>query len=143
MDQAPDLTLHGVLDVVRGVEAYGRVVGGADHLALVVDVGRGDEGLGSAVVSGADGFVVLSRLDMKISSASNPGRRRGTNLTFGFQVDLKGVSSALIHHKRRPESGFIPGNQRDVVMDPNLRRWLEVPQSCVSVATVVSLTFQW
>lgn len=59
MDQAPDLPLHGVLDVVGGVEAYGRVVGGADHLTLVIDVGRGDEGLGFAVVSGADGFVFL------------------------------------------------------------------------------------
>lgn len=59
VDQAPHLTLHGVLDVVGGVEAYGRVVGRAHHLALVVDVGRGDEGLGFAVVSAADGFVFL------------------------------------------------------------------------------------
>lgn len=59
VDQAPDLTLHGVLDVIRGVEAYGRVVARADHLTLVIDVGRGHEGLGFAVVSGADGFVFL------------------------------------------------------------------------------------
>lgn len=59
MDQAPDLALHGVLDVVRGVEAYGRVVGGADHLPLVINVGGGHEGLGSAVVSAADRFGFL------------------------------------------------------------------------------------
>lgn len=70
VDQAPDLTLHGVLDVVGGVEAYGRVVGRAHHLPLVVDVGRGDKGLGSAVVSAADGFVFLPVKWGKISSAS-------------------------------------------------------------------------
>lgn len=112
MDQASDLTLHGVLDVVRGVEAYGRVVGCADHLTLVIDVGGGDEGLRLAVVSGADGFVLLlashkSQLSLEpLAEAS----ARGTNLTFGFQVDLKRVSPALIHNMWRPQPGFVPGN---------------------------------
>lgn len=58
-NQASDLALHGVLDVSGGVEAYGSVVGGADHLTLVIDVCRGDERLRSAVVSHADRFVFL------------------------------------------------------------------------------------
>lgn len=131
VDQAPDLTLHGVLDVVRGVEAYGRVVSGADHLTCVVDVGRGHEGLSFTVVSGADGFVFLP-VGRKNQLSLNLWRRRsrsGTNLTFGFQVDLKGVSSALIHHMRRPQPGFIPEEQRDLVKNPNLRGQLTVPQS--------------
>lgn len=127
VDQASDLPLHGVLDVVRGVEAYGRVVGCADHLTLVVDVGGGDEGLGLAVVGGADGFVFLPA-----SHKSQPGLEplaeasgRGTNLTFGLQVDLKGVSPALIHNMWRPQPGFVPGNERARLMNPNFAQILD------------------
>lgn len=115
MDQASDLTLHGVLDVVRGVEAYGRVVGRADHLTLVVDVGGGHEGLGLAVVGGADGFVFLpaSRKRQPSLKPLVGASARGTNLAFGFQVDLKGVSPALVHNKGSPQPGFVPGHQRE------------------------------
>lgn len=46
----------------------------------------------------------------------------GTNLTLGFQVDLKGLSPALVHHVRRPQSGFIPGQQRDIPMGSRSHR---------------------
>lgn len=58
-NQASDLALHGVLDVSGGVEADGSVVGRADHLTLVVDVGCGNERLRSAIVSHADRPVFL------------------------------------------------------------------------------------
>lgn len=58
-NQASDLALHGVLDVPGGVEADGSVVGRADHLTLVIEVCRCDEGLRSAVVSHAHRLVFL------------------------------------------------------------------------------------
>lgn len=60
MNQAADLPLHGVLDVVGRVETYGGVVSRADHLTLVIQVRRRDEGLRFAVVSRPNGFVFLS-----------------------------------------------------------------------------------
>lgn len=59
VDQAADLALHGVLDVAWGVEAYGSVVGRADHLTLVIDVRCSDERLGFPIVSDADRFIFL------------------------------------------------------------------------------------
>lgn len=57
--EAPDLSVEGILDVARRVEAYGRVVGRAHHLTVVIQAG-GHKRLGPPVVPCADGFVLLS-----------------------------------------------------------------------------------
>lgn len=59
LDQASDLALHSILDVATGVEAYRRVVGCADYLALVINVRCCHKWLSSSIVSCANWFIFL------------------------------------------------------------------------------------
>ncbi len=59
MHQTLDLSLHGVLDVILRVEAYGSVVGGAHHLCFVIQTGGSHKGLCSSVMTCANGFMLL------------------------------------------------------------------------------------